>query len=101
MLENIVLDPKLYCADALFLRCLKRSVSSVVLWGEPWKNENGRRGVREVELEFRNRVCRVERRSDRSGQQEAMLAYSFAITWFQVGVVRPCTTWRFRWPRTQ
>ena len=75
MLETTLLDPKLHRANALFLRCFKRSVSRAILLGEFWKNEDGRFGVRQVKLEFRNRVCRIERRSDCSGQQGAMLAF--------------------------
>jgi hypothetical protein len=75
VLEGTLLYPELYHANALVLRGLKRSVSRDVLWGEFWDNEDGRFGVRQVKLEFRNRVCRVERRGDCSGRQEAMSAF--------------------------
>lgn len=77
MLENTLLDPKLHGPDALFPRGFKRSVGRDVLWGKFRKNKDGRFGVRQIKLEFSHRVCRVERRSDGSGQQEAILAFYF------------------------
>jgi hypothetical protein len=66
VLESIVLDPELHGANALFLRGIQRNMSSIILRGEFWKDEDGWLGVRQVKLEFWNRVCRVERCSDRS-----------------------------------
>jgi len=75
VLENTFLNPELDRTNALFLRGFKRCLSRDVLRGEFRKNEDGRFCVRQVKLEFRNSVRRVERCSNCPRQQERVLAF--------------------------
>jgi len=59
VLQSTFLDPELNRANALFLRSFGRCLSRDVFWGEFRKNEDGRFCVRQVKLEFRNSVCRL------------------------------------------
>ena len=88
MPESIVFNPKFHCTNAFFLRSFKRSASRAVLCGNFWENEDGGFCVRQIKLEFRNGVCRVERGGDCSGHQKVILACLFTNTWFRVGIGR-------------
>ena len=59
VLQGTFLDPEPNRANALFLRSFKHCLSRNVFWGEFRKNEDGQFCVRQVKLEFRNSVCRL------------------------------------------